>query len=270
MTAVQTPETMTPKAVDTELARIWNEQQKLVQRLQMNESSLEHHRSGKYHYGFQFEERTVAEIAKLIADLKVLTAEATPFEVEFDTRRWNRYFLVTNTNGHVHRGMDCNTCFPTTLYAWLPELSGCDEAEMIVEFGEMACTICFPDAPANPAFHAPGRRDAAAKAERAAEKAEKQALKDAKAITAPDGSPLKVDGWVIKTKVAAQRELSKAVQDFSWYGPGHPSDFLGQIKILVAALEAAGIETDGIIARASKKVAKDNMARFPLIFKVDQ
>lgn len=91
---------------------------------------------------------------------------------------WNRYYLVTNSNGHVHRETSCRTCFRDTEYAWLIDLADCDEAAMIEEFGEKACTVCFPDAPANPHFNGPGRRDREALAAR---QAEKDARNDAKA-----------------------------------------------------------------------------------------
>ena len=66
--------------------------------------------------------------------------------------------------------MGCSTCFPTTEYAWLVELADCDEDAMIVDYGEKACTVCFPGAPANPHFNGPGRRDREALAARQAEK----------------------------------------------------------------------------------------------------
>lgn len=104
----------------------------------------------------------------------------------YNEYRWNRYFLVTNNNGHVHRGMGCSTCFPTTEYAWLVELASCDEAEMIEEFGEKACTVCFPDAPANPSFHGPGRRDREAQAARQAEKDARNLVKASKNLAADE------------------------------------------------------------------------------------
>ena len=104
----------------------------------------------------------------------------------YNEHRWNRYFLVTNTNGHVHRNMGCSTCFPTTEYAWLVELADCDEDAMIIEFGEKACTVCFPDAPANPQFNGPGRRDREAQAARQAEKDARQAVKNAKRLAADE------------------------------------------------------------------------------------
>jgi hypothetical protein len=89
-----------------------------------------------------------------------------PLRAEYARRPWLRYFLVPG--GHVHRGMSCSTCYPTTHYGWLPELSGCDEAAMVEVYGTAACTICFPDAPTLPGWLAAEKRNAAEAAAKAA------------------------------------------------------------------------------------------------------
>jgi len=58
---------------------------------------------------------------------------------------WKRYFIVQG--GHIHRGRSCESCYPTTRYGWLADMSGCDETKMVAAYGETACTVCFPDAP---------------------------------------------------------------------------------------------------------------------------
>lgn len=60
---------------------------------------------------------------------------------------WSRFFLVTSSPGHVHSSMYCSTCYPSTRYGWLPEMSGQSEAEAVAEFGPTLCTVCFPSAP---------------------------------------------------------------------------------------------------------------------------
>lgn len=60
---------------------------------------------------------------------------------------WSRFFLVTNTNGHIHSSMNCSTCFPSTQFAWLPTLSGLTEADAVADQGEILCSVCFPSAP---------------------------------------------------------------------------------------------------------------------------
>lgn len=273
--------TLTPVAIDTELARLWNEGAALEGRIASYKSYLNDlttdRRTKKPRDMKPWEEkdrdRYLAEIAAAGAALAANREETNPFTDEF-TRRggWNRYFLVTNASGHVHREMTCSTCYPETHYAWLIDLADCDEGAMIEEWGEKACTVCFPGAPTNPAFNRPARIDREAKEKRLAEKLAREAAKKAKAITAPDGTPLRIpDGdytnyrtgvtetryETIATKVAASRALSAAIKDFGWYGPTHPNRFAEKVPMLVEALEAAGIDTAPIVARAKKAVAKD-------------
>jgi hypothetical protein len=160
---------------------------------------------------FQAAAREAARLADEINDMDAIYA----------TYRWSRYFLVTNTGGHVHRDRTCPTCFPATQYHWLPELSGCDEAAMITEFGEKACTVCFPDAPVNPAYHAPGRRDRAAIEARDAEKAGREAKKAAKNLT--EGQQFRVDGSRVETVHGCIEVLRSEVEFRDYYGNGeHP------------------------------------------------
>lgn len=257
MESVQDLTVKTPVEIDTVLAEIYAEAQQIRFRLRTLEGWLKRE-NGRSLASQQAIGDQGARVENYKIKLAELQAEAEPFEAEFARRGgWSRYFLVTNSNGHVHRGMDCGTCFPSTQYAWLVELADCDEDAMITEFGEKACTVCFPTAPANPKFHAPGRRDREAIEARAAEKAAKAAAAAEKAITAPDGSPLRVDGDLIKTKAYAKQRLSGIVQFYGWYGPSHPSDFAAQIRQLVEALEHAGIETTKTIENANKKVKKE-------------
>ena len=60
---------------------------------------------------------------------------------------WSRFFLVTNTGGHIHSSMSCSTCRPTTDFGWLPELSGLDQKAAVDAEGARLCSVCFPDAP---------------------------------------------------------------------------------------------------------------------------
>lgn len=129
----------------------------------------------------------------------------------YNEHRWNRYFLVTNSNGHVHRNMGCSTCFPTTEYRWLVELADCDEDAMITEFGEKACTVCFPDAPANPHFNGPGRRDREALAARQAEKDARQAVKNAKRLAADEVFRTRYMNDRVETVAACKDIIRKAI-----------------------------------------------------------
>lgn len=256
MSAVADLATLKPAEIDARLAELWKAEQtaRLHALRYRNYAADPRHRANAERYAETAENyETEADQARALAE---------PFTAEF-TRRggWRRYFLVANDTGHVHRGMDCSTCRQSTEYTWLIDLADADEAALVAEWGEKACTVCFPGAPTYKGYgdgtSAYARRSAAEAEEAAKAKAKAAAEKAAKAITAPGGGPLRVGGYVIKTKVAAQRELSGRVKDYAWYGPTHPSDFAAQIEALVEALEAAGIETAPIIERAKRAVARE-------------
>jgi len=251
---------MTPVEIDTELARLWGEEQQLDVRLHRAMTRLADREKSTTRYYASTVEDDEAEIANLQNSIAALQAEAQPLVDEFFARgRWNRYFLVSNDNGHVHRGTNCSTCFVTTQYSWLVELADCDEDAMIEEWGERACTVCFPSAPTNPLYHRPARIDREAQAARQAEKAQRDAAKATKAIVDVDGQPLRGEYGVIKTKVAARNELSGAIKSLAWYGPGHPTDFAAVARKMAAALRASApeIDVDKVIANAIKAAAKD-------------
>lgn len=87
------------------------------------------------------------------SELAAIFIQEQPYTAEFERRGgWRRYFLVTNPGGHVHRGMQCSTCYATTAYRWLIDLADCDETAMVEQYGETACTVCFPDAPTMPGW----------------------------------------------------------------------------------------------------------------------
>jgi len=258
--------TQTPVEIDTELARIWAKIDQATSALAREKNML------KKTWGFgrkqgqpvlvgserEQAEQQVITYTNRLAELK---AEAQPFQDEFSRRGgWNRYFLVTNTNGHVHRGMNCSTCFFDTQYRWLIDLADCVEADMIEEWGERACTVCFPSAPVDPNYNRPARVDREAREARAAEAAARQAAKDAKGILDVDGSPLKDGhGYTLKTKVAARNELSGAIESICYgYGP----EYEALVRRLVPALDAAGVDwvkaATNKISKVRKEAAKPN------------
>jgi hypothetical protein len=251
---------MTPVEIDTVLSDNYEAQARVEQHIMMEVNHLEYSEKRLVKWDTEYHRN---EVLKAREDIKALQAEraeliaaSVPYQVEYNRRPWNRYFLVRNDNGHVHRGMNCSTCFPTTVYGWLVELADCNEDAMVEEWGERACTVCFPDAPTNPLYNRPARIDREAQAARAAEKAAKDAEKAEKAITDVDGSPLRIDGNVLRTKVAARNELSHLLSNIVYYG----GDEEAHIRKLVPALQAAGLG-DGLAAqaeRAIKKAIKDS------------
>lgn len=168
------------------------------------------------------------------------SAQTNACDAEYNKRGgWTRYWIVTNVNGHIHTTLSCSTCFPTTQYAWLPDLAGSTNSEVVELAGESACTICFPDAPVDTRnrpsrIEEPARRQAREERERkAAEKAEKIRLK---AITAPDGGELKIKGhWSsIRTESEAQRLYVNARVSILLHEAGHyvigNTNYLEEIK----------------------------------------
>lgn len=211
----------TPAAIDTILADLWYETMKYRMWAMDIAKRLDGDRYYANPHNRAEAEKTLAEYQDKIAELR---AEAQPLEAEFDRRGgWARYYLVNNSNGHVHKDMECTTCFIDTQYLWLPSVSDFNEEQMVAEFGETACTVCFPSAPTYKGYgdgtSSFARLTVAQKAERDAEKAAKAAAKAEKAITAPDGSPLRdADGYEIKTAVAARNKLSEYTEDVARKG----------------------------------------------------
>jgi hypothetical protein len=106
---------------------------------------------------------------------------------------WSRFFLCTNTGGHIHSSTSCTTCTITTQFAWITELSGKTEAEAVNQLGEILCTVCFPSAPAEwtngisneaKANRAAAAEAKAARATEAAAKAARIADRDADILAA--------------------------------------------------------------------------------------
>jgi hypothetical protein len=176
---------------------------------------------------------------------------------------WSRYFLVTNTGGHVHRGMNCSTCFQTTEYAWLVDLADCDEAAMVAEYGEMACTVCFPDAPTFKGFgdgtSAQARRTQAERDARLVEKDERAAKKAAKALV----TPVRTSGrGLVETVTAAQQYLRDLAANAAYYGPRSQAENADR-DALTAALVAKGFSPEDVAtleAKATRKAEKESTA----------
>lgn len=244
----------TPREIDTELADLWNKADRASSHLDSVLRS-DARRPGTY----------AAEIARLRAELATLRERSEPLEREYANRLWKRYFLVTNGNGHVHRGRTCATCFPTTRYGWLPALSGCDESAMVAEYGEQACTVCFPAAPSLYAdLKAKGliptneRERNEKRAALAAKRSVAAAKTAAKAITNPDGSPLK-GLYGIRTVSGAWDELLRARESLNHNVPGsyvdeHRAEYGAAVERITTALAAKlGRDPVDILGEATKR-----------------
>lgn len=195
--------TMTPVEIDTELAEINARFYAKMRDVHLSRRYLEAaeaNRADAEKRGradlVNYDDKNIAHYkAKVAEHLKAaleISKEGAPHDAEFKRRGgWFRAWLVDNTSGHIHSSMECSTCYPSTEFVWLPEYSGRTEPELITDARSMACTICFPDAPVDTRpglIEAPARK--AAREQREAEKAVRDAAKKAKGITNPDGTEL--------------------------------------------------------------------------------
>jgi hypothetical protein len=182
--------------------------------------------------------------------------------------RWSRFYLVCNSNGHIHSSTSCSTCFPTTQYAWLTNLSGLTEADAVEAEGEVLCSVCFPSAPVA-WTNGTSRRDKEAKAQRDAEKAERQRKKAEKSLSL-DGEVVKIRAdksrskefktlrsaelWLVE---AYAHNIASVIPDRCWWFSA-PDAYSEENVLHVVELCAlkTGKNADDIIADALKKATK--------------
>lgn len=161
------------------------------------------------------------ELDWLQDELKVLELESLPYENEYVRRGgWNRVFLATSSKGHAHNGQNCSTCHhgeSRTGFVWLTRYSGKSEEEIVADAGERACTTCYPSAPVNAKgtkMFTPDEEEAQkARQEREEAKVQRAAKTASKAITSPDGTPLKGRWDTIRTEREAQIQAVDAIKD---------------------------------------------------------
>jgi hypothetical protein len=182
--------------------------------------------------------------------------------------QWSRFFLVNNSNGHIHSSMSCGTCFPTTQYRWVTSLSGQTEAEAVAELGEILCSVCYPSAP-SAWTDGESRATVEARAAREAKKAAAAAKKIEKALVPedPTGGYTTVGkangGWqdTITTTHAAKQWLTNY---FEWKGYRGGEDHVSYQTIDAEAIAALLVGRPGVkeetpeavLAAAEKRAAK--------------
>lgn len=160
MTTTTDLATATPVEIDTALAEIytrlyaeWDVQARLAKYIEEMEQGIakreENPISGRYSCYTQEALNDLIEKADESTQRALqIYDEIPPFEAEFSSRGgWSRFFLVKNNGGHIHSSMSCSTCYPTTQFGWLPNLSGQTEAEAVAKHGAILCTVCYPSAP---------------------------------------------------------------------------------------------------------------------------
>lgn len=228
-------------------------------------------------YVRDYAERLTAALAALDA------ADEAVDQHEQGYTGWQRFWLVTNVNGHIHRTRACSTCYVTTRFALLPDLSGSDEAAAVEEQGGILCSVCFPDAPTE---WTEGESkvlaaERAAKAEaKAAAAAEREAKKDAKRLVPgdDDGYAIEIDDrqWPerLKTVAAAKKWLTDFYEYnvvLDWYprtnadgsvSTHHPSYPTHEAPIVAALLIGRpGVKettVEEVLAAALKRAEKRN------------
>lgn len=95
-------------------------------------------------------EREVAALESAEEALSVAHAACREIEDEYESRPWSRYWLVTSSDGHIHRSTHCCTCNKgrnPTGFALAAYLSGKSDADAVADLGPALCSVCFPDAP---------------------------------------------------------------------------------------------------------------------------
>ena len=217
-------------------------------------------------------ENYVEQIAKLRAELVPIKERTAELNEIYKAHKWNRAFLVQNTNGHIHSSMSCSTCFPSTYYAWITYLSASTEQEIVEAAGETACTVCYPSAPAE-VLGKPSTIVTAEKIEKEKAKAEREAKKAEKAAArpTPNGEPLIVpETWAIrqnkelKTERAASMwyvEVQYEIQKNSWIAQKWGQEGIEKMQvaseIVVNSVAAKrGVNAETIYAEWNPKVAK--------------
>lgn len=258
--AIEDMTTANPTEIDAELDRLNTERAKAEHTVRMltkrRQDWLEAH-AADLAAGL---EPQIESASQTVMECKVA---AGPLEDEFDRRGgWTRAWLVLNAGGHVHRTMECRTCFDTTKFAWLTHLSGHDETEIVELAGKTACTECYPSAPVE-VRNRPSQINTPEQLVRIAEKAERAKARAAKAITAPDGTPLRTKhGGVIATEFSARRsyvELLSYARHLAKRNVAHHRDTIADYQedarlILVALAAKHGRTEDDLRAELAPKV----------------
>jgi hypothetical protein len=259
----------TPVEIDTELGRIGTEMAKQYAIIDRAERTIAMERKYTSPAG-TVNQRRIDQCQGLInaagSELSRLMVERSPFEAEFVGRGgWTRYYLVDNDNGHVHYDASNRRCSrtPSTTHIWLVDHSGRQAEDLVEDAGCRACTVCFPWAPMDTLkrptiFYTPSEIE---KQNRAAEKATKRAAREAKTITNPDGSPLRIGGRYgerINSVIGAERAVIDIRVWAKVYRRALEEVELADIERLLTALAAkrgTDVETERA-ALESRYVAK--------------
>jgi hypothetical protein len=309
--------TWTPVQVDTEIARIYDLQYDNAFAQQRAVDSLEHRlhealgrgwKEKRQAYSREFLDQVctteglmeytrqgLRDADQRLLDLKMkaqdLRDEMAPYDAEYRSRRWNRAFLaVTNGSGHVHSSMACSTCNKmghSTRFSWMVDWSGADEATIVADAGERACTVCYPSAPVEVLASTTKMFSAEEKTkqERAIEREAKRQEKAAATVT--------LDVWVQrysetqpslrnvtwKTTRALQNDAGALVRQitgayamingfdltlrrYTEQGqfPVNTDEAFHNLRLMLEALKERDVDTEALVAKNHKRVAPSGTA----------
>lgn len=269
------PSTATPAQIDGQIAEHHTTIARSDAAIASAEAFLVQYAEAQGTYQANYSWFAPAKAAEAEASIKAAREARTaaydalaPLNDEFSARGgWERYYLVTNTGGHVHWTTACNTCFPTTEFAWLTDYSGMARDAFVEEAGAKACTVCFPDAPVE--VYSRATRIKYESAEAKARREEREAKAAAKAA-----AEVVVEGFVeyggrprtktFKTVRAVTNSIAGDLSSLCWYGESHPTapEWLSNIEACRKALAAKGAEYDydKALAAARKKVTREGGA----------
>ena len=258
-----------PVEVDTALAKVWEQKWRVGQEIQRLVETTERYRKSKYSYYADSIVRNEEKIAELSIEFDKLINEVAELESKYEG--WSRAFLVRNGNGHIHSSMNCSTCFPTTLFLWLTEYSGADEDKIVKDAGEMACSVCFPNAPVDYRYRPCVIQDpelVEAKRIRDEAKRIRDEAKELKGIKDLDGKSLSVSGFgkyrdTLNTLRSAEIWLVNAGFEIAifdpertWQAEAHENKKVDFVRVLAAIAKKKNVSVDEVRAEAQVKIAK--------------
>ncbi len=282
MSTTTDPSTIDPSTIDKQICELASQRERALVDVKFKAEPI-HRASGDVQksnrHGFYWEnsvEDCIAQLSPETADRLVPPyAEATQrvllldlqieeLEQVYRANPWSRFFLVVSSDGHIHSSTHCSTCRYHTVYSWLPDLSGTDEATAVEQVGEILCSICFPSAPVewtNGESHAAR----AEREQREAAKAEREAKKDAKRLVPGSDEGVVVtrcgDSERIKTVAAAKSFLTDGYENFygaeAWDGSRYlPSDRDAVAALLLGRPGVRETTVEEILAAAEKRASK--------------
>ena len=246
---------------DTKLAELYRERRVLSAKADQITDTIKGIDKGDYSYLEAKRPMYVAQLDNVNELIGEIDGKIDVLDHVYAQHFWSRFFVCE----HVHSSMNCHTLRPTSHIGWLPQLSGSNQAEIVDQLGEAACTVCFPDAPVNkPNTIELDPEKAARKAEREARAAELAAKRAATAITFADGSPVmdRLPGEKYSSEIKTERTaLIAAVDALVYVGWGYGEKYAAYFEYILPALaHKAGRPAEEIRAelqaKANKKIAK--------------